>query len=160
MIALVVLGFLLLAAGIVSCVLPILPGPLISYLALIVLCLARGWQTFSVSVLVVLGALAVSVTVLDNVLPVLTARKWGAGKGGIWGSIIGMIAGMFLLPPFGAILGTFAGAVIGELLVGKMTNQALQAGWGVFVGTMLSLAVKLAVCGAIAFFYIREVIRG
>jgi uncharacterized protein YqgC (DUF456 family) len=105
----VILGFLLLAAGIVSCVLPILPGPLISYLALLVLCLARGWGTFSLPVLIVLGAVAAAVTVLDNVLPVLTARKWGAGKGGIWGSIIGMIVGMFLLPPFSAILSTFAG---------------------------------------------------
>jgi uncharacterized protein YqgC (DUF456 family) len=160
MIALVVLGFLLLAAGMVSCVLPILPGPVISYLALIVLCLARGWETFSVPVLIVLGVLAVAVAVLDNVLPVLTARKWGAGKGGIWGSIIGMLAGMFLFPPFGAILGTFAGAVLGELIFGKMKGKALRAGWGVFVGTMLALAVKLAVSGVIAFFYVRAVIRG
>jgi hypothetical protein len=160
MTALVILGFLLLAVGFVSCVLPILPGPLISYLALLVLCLARGWDTFSLPVLIVLGALAALVTVLDNVLPVLTARKWGAGKGGIWGSIIGMVVGMFLLPPFGAILGTFAGAVIGELIAGKLSGQALRAGWGVFAGTMLALAVKLAVSGAIAFFYIRAVIRG
>ena len=160
MVVLVVLGFVLLAAGIVSCVLPILPGPVISYLALILLCLARGWHTFSVPLLVVLGVLAVAVTVLDNVLPVLTARKWGAGKAGIWGSIIGMIAGMFLLPPFGAILGTLVGAVLGELLFGKAKDRALQAGWGVFVGTMLALAVKLAVSGAIAFVYIRAVIRG
>jgi uncharacterized protein YqgC (DUF456 family) len=160
MVALAVLGFLLLAVGFVSCVIPILPGPVISYLALILLSLARGWDTFSVATLAVLGALAVSMTVLDNVLPVLTARKWGAGKGGIWGSIVGMIAGMFLFPPFGAILGTFAGAVIGELIAGKMTGKALQAGWGVFAGTMLSAAVKLAVSGAIAFFYIRAVIRG
>ena len=160
MVALLILGFLLLAAGIVSCVLPILPGPLISYLALLLLSLVRGWDTFSIAVLVVMGVLAVSVTVLDNVLPVVTARKWGAGKAGIWGSIIGLIAGMLLFPPFGAILGTFVGAVAGELIFGKRTDQAMQAGWGVFVGTMLSLAVKLAVCGAIAFFYVRAVIRG
>ena len=79
------------------------------------------------------------------------ARKWGAGKGGIWGSIIGMVVGMFLFPPFGAILGIFAGAVLGELLAGKMSGQALQAGWGVSAGTMLALAVKLAVSSAIAF---------
>ncbi len=78
---------------------------------------------------------------------------------GIWGSVIGMVAGMFLLPLFGAILGTFAGAVVGELLFGRKDGNALQAGWGVFAGTMLSLAVKLVVSGAIAFFYIRAVFR-
>lgn len=158
-IALVILGFVLLLAGFVSCVIPVLPGTVISYLALILLSLARGWRTFSLPVLVVLGVLAVLVTVLDNVLPVLTARKWGAGKPGIWGSVIGMVAGMFLLPPFGAILGTFAGAVVGELLFGKKADKAMKAGWGVFVGTMLSVAVKLAISGAIAFFYVRAVVR-
>ncbi len=160
MVILAILGFLLLAAGFVSCVLPILPGPVISYLALIVLCFARGWDTFSIATLVVLGVLAVAVTILDNILPVLTARKWSAGKAGIWGSVIGMLVGMFLLPPFGAILGTFVGAVLGELLFRQKADSALRAGWGVFVGTMLALAVKLAVCGAIAYFYIRAVIRG
>jgi uncharacterized protein YqgC (DUF456 family) len=67
---------------------------------------------------------------------------------------------MFLFPPFGAILGTFAGAVLGELLFRQKADRALRAGWGVFVGTMLSLAVKLAVSGAIAYFYVRAVIRG
>jgi len=160
MAVLVILGFLLLAAGFVSCVLPILPGPVISYLALIVLCLARGWKTFSLATLIIFAALAVAVTVLDNILPVLTARKWGAGKAGIWGSVIGMLAGMFLFPPFGAILGTFVGAVLGELIFRRKADRALRAGWGVFVGTMLSLAVKLAVSGAIAYFYIRAAIRG
>jgi uncharacterized protein YqgC (DUF456 family) len=93
------------------------------------------------------------------VLPILAARKWGAGTAGIWGSIIGMAAGMFLLPPFGAILGTFIGAVLGELLFGRKDAGSLRAGWGVFAGTMLSLAVKLAVCGAIAFFYLRAFFR-
>lgn len=156
---LVVLGFLLLLAGFASCVIPILPGPVISYLALVVLSLARGWQTFSVAALVVLGSLAVLVTVLDNVLPLFTARKWGAGKAGIWGSVIGMLAGMLLLPPFGAIVGTFAGAVLGELLFGRKDGDSLKAGWGVFAGTMLAMAVKLAVSGAIAVFYIRAVVR-
>ncbi len=50
--------------------------------------------------------------------------------------------------------------MIGELIFGRKTDTALRAGWGVFVGTMLSVAVKLAVSGAIAFFYVRAVIRG
>jgi uncharacterized protein YqgC (DUF456 family) len=83
MTVLVVLGFLLLVTGLVSWVLPMLPGPVIGCAALILLYLSRGWQTFSISVFVVLGVLAVIVTVLDNVLPVLTARKWGLGRWGI-----------------------------------------------------------------------------
>ena len=155
----VILGFVPLPAGFVSCVLQILPGPVLRCLALILLCVSRGWQTLSITVLVVLGALAALETVLDNVLPVITTGKWGAGKAGIWGSVIGMLLGMFLLPPCGAILGTFAGALLGELLFGRKDADALKAGWGVFAGMMLSPTVKLAVSGAIAFFYIRAVFR-
>lgn len=79
MIAFVILGFVLLLAGFMCCVIP--------------------------------------------VLPLLTARRWGAGKVGICGSVIGMLAGMFLLPPFGAIIGTFLGAVVGELRFGKPDGE-------------------------------------
>jgi uncharacterized protein YqgC (DUF456 family) len=48
-------------------------------------------------------------------------------------------------------------AVLGELLFGRKDAAALKAGWGVFSGTMLSPAVKLAVSGGNAFFYPREV---
>jgi len=51
--ALIILGFIVLAAGIVGCVLPIIPGPPLAYAALVLLSIARGWEAVSPTVLIV-----------------------------------------------------------------------------------------------------------
>ena len=61
-------------------------------------------------------------------------------------------------PLFGVILGAFVGAVVGELVQGKDTQGALKAGWGVSLGVVLGIGLKLALTGVIAFYTIREVI--
>ena len=160
MIILVILGFVCLLAGIIGCVLPVIPGPPLSYAALILLSIAHKWEAFSPTVLIVLGAAAAAVTVLDYVIPIVTSRRKGASKAGIWGSVIGMFAGMVFFPPFGVLIGTFAGAVLGELLFSKHPDGALRAGWGVFLGTMLGIGAKLTVSGVIAFYFLRAVSRG
>ena len=47
MVALIILGFIFLAAGIVGCVLPIIPGPPLAYASLILVSIARGWEAVS-----------------------------------------------------------------------------------------------------------------
>ena len=42
------------------------------------------------------------------------------------------------------ILGTLFGAVTGELLAGQSRRAALRAGWGVFVGNLFGMGLKLA----------------
>lgn len=160
MIALIVLGFIVLAAGIIGCVLPIIPGPPLAYAALLLLSIARGWEAFSPAALIVLGVAAAAVTVMDYLMPLITSKWKGAGKAGIWGSIAGMVVGMIFFPPFGVIIGTFVGAVLGELLFSRRPQGALKAGWGVFLGTMLGVALKLAVSGVIAVYFLRAVFRG
>lgn len=160
MIALIVLGFIVLAAGIVGCVLPIIPGPPLAYAALILLSIARKWEAFPPAVLIVLGLVAAAVTVMDYLMPLITSKWKGASKAGIWGSVAGMIVGMIFFPPFGVIIGTFVGAVLGELLFSKRPDGALKAGWGVFLGTMMGIGLKLAVSGVIALYFLRAVLRG
>jgi uncharacterized protein YqgC (DUF456 family) len=155
MVVLIVLGFVFLVLGIVGCVLPVIPGPPLAYLSLILISVVRRWQAISPAALIVLAALAVGVTVLDMVLPILASKRKGASKAGMWGSVVGMIAGMLFFPPFGMIVGTFVGAVVGELLFNPEKRNALRAGWGVFVGTLLGIGLKLGVSGAIAFYFVR-----
>jgi hypothetical protein len=102
-----------------------------------------------------MAALVVIVSALDYVVPALGAKKYGATRAGVWGSVIGMLVGVFFLPPFGAFVGAFAGAVIGEMTSGKEAQSALRAGWGVFLGTAVTLAFKLAASGLMLFFYLK-----
>ena len=113
---LIVLGFLLIVIGIIGCVLPIIPGPPLSYCGMLLLSLAYNWKLFNLSFLVVMGIITVFVTALDYIIPLITAKKFGASKYSIWSSIIGMIIGIIFFPPFGLLIGAFCGAVLGELL--------------------------------------------
>jgi uncharacterized protein len=158
MVALIVLGALLQLVGLVGCVLPWLAGPPFNFIGLILLSIAKGWKPFSPTFLLIMGGLTVLTLFLDYAMPLAGARRFGASKRGFWGALIGMLAGAWAFPPFGLILGAFAGAVAGELSAGKDQSGALRAGWGVFVGMMAAMAVKLIVSGIMTFYFIRELL--
>ena len=151
---LVILGVVLLLAGFVGCILPILPGPPIALLALICASIDQGWTAYSALEWVVLGALVAAVTVLDFLVPVVGARKYGASRTAIWVSVVGMLVGLIMFPPFGMLVGAFLGAFLGELMAGKGSSEALRPAWGVFVGTVVGTGLKLAVCGVIAYYFV------
>ena len=104
----------------------------------------------------VMGAVTIFLIVLDYVAPALGAKKYGATKRGIWGSAIGMIIGIFFIPPWGMIVGAFAGALLGELSSGKSGRKALRAGWGILIGSVLGVGLKLAFTAVVLFYYIKE----
>jgi uncharacterized protein YqgC (DUF456 family) len=155
-IVLIVIGLLVALVGIIGCILPALPGPALSFLSLVILSYAKDWEPFGVQFFVVMGGLAALVTFLDYVVPAGGAKKYGASKYGVTGSIAGMLIGFFFLPPFGIFVGAFVGALAGEMLANRGTRDALRAGWGVFVGIMVGLGLKLAYSGVALFFYIKE----
>jgi len=68
-----------------------------------------------------------------------------------------MIVGLFF-GPLGIIFGPFIGAVVGELVVGKNSPDALRAGFGTFIGFLAGTAVKLVVAGFLIFYYIKAIV--
>ena len=148
------LGILLLIAGIMGCVLPALPGPPLSYLGLLALHFTEKYQ-FSLRFLIIWAVVVVVVSLVDYLVPVWGAKKFGASKRGIWGSIIGLLLGFFIFPPFGIIVGPFAGAVIGELTSGKKSGDAMYAGFGSFAGFMTGVLLKLIASGWMTWSFIK-----
>lgn len=154
-----VLGSVLLVVGFIGCVIPALPGPVLAVVSLVLVSIAGSWALLPVWLLILLAVIGIAVTILDNVLPALSSKKAGAGKAGVWGSVIGMIAGSFVVPPFGTIIGAFVGALLGEMLFNRENKQPLKAALGVFKGTVLAMLMKLVVTGVIAFYFVRAVIK-
>ena len=157
-ILLVVLGAVFLLAGLAGCILPVLPGPPLAYLALICVSIAQDWEAFSPLFLIGWGVGAALVTAADMVVPVWGARRYGASKAGIWGAILGMLIGTFFFPPFGLILGAWIGALAGELAAGKRASRAIYASWGVFVGTMAGVVLKLVYCVWVGVYFVLAVV--
>jgi uncharacterized protein len=153
---LIILGLLVSIIGLAGCILPVIPGPPLSFVALILLSIAKDWQVFSPTFLWIMAALTILVTILDYVVPAAGAKKYGASKLGVWGSIIGMFVGLFFFPPWGMLFGALIGAVLGEFIVGKQGDQALKAGWGVFVGNLMGVGLKMAASAVMLLYYIKE----
>jgi len=149
---LLVLGIVLLLVGFAGCVLPMLPGPPIAYLALFCVVADGAWPAYGALELVLLGLLTAAVTVVDVFLPVAAARRYGASRPGVWLSVVGLLLGFVLFPPFGFLIGAFLGALAGELLAGK-GGAAVRPAWGVFVGTMAGTGLKLAACAVLAWYF-------
>jgi len=103
-----------------------------------------------------MAGLTVLAALLDYVIPALGAKKYGASRLGVWGSAIGLIVGLLVFPPFGMFLGGMAGAVLGELLAGRRGGEAFRAGWGVFLGAMVSTGFRMGLSGLMLFFYVKE----
>jgi uncharacterized protein YqgC (DUF456 family) len=129
--SIIIVGLILVLAGFVGCILPIVPGPPLGLIALLLLSFAKDWEPFNMTFWLVMGALTVLVTLLDYVVPVAGAKKYGASKWGVWGSLAGLLVGFFVLPPSGMFVGGF-------------------------VGNLFGMGLKLGLCGVMLFFYIKE----
>ncbi len=154
-VALIIVGLILAIAGMIGCILPIIPGPFLSFCALILLSWVKNWQIFSQTFMIIMGILTALLIILDYFAPALGAKKFGASKLGLWGSVIGMIIGIFFIPPWGMIVGAFVGALVGELASGKSGGKALRAGWGILIGNVLGIGLKLAFTAVVLFYYIK-----
>jgi uncharacterized protein YqgC (DUF456 family) len=152
---LIILGVIFILVGVIGCVIPGIAGPPFSFLALICLSTAKKWEPFSAMFLIVMGTLTLLVQVLDYLLPAIGAKKFGATKYAFWGTILGLLLGILIFPPFGMIICAFLGAIVGEIMAGKKSYEAVRAGWGVFVGVMVGMLLKLILSGVMTFYFFK-----
>ena len=82
---------------------------------------------------------------MDYLANLYGAKKFGAGKLGIFFAIIGMMTGVVAAGLVGLIIGPLIGAIIGELLSGKSHRQALRAGLGTIVGFLGGTIIKFII---------------
>ncbi len=155
-ILLIVLAGILCLVGLAGCVVPGLPGPPLNYVALLLIHFFV--IPVSATVMVVLALVTAAVLLLDYLFPAWFAKKYGATRSGIIGSLIGMFAGMFLTP-VGMILGTLLGAVIGDMLAGRNEKQALRSGIATFFGTLMAVGLKLINAGIVTFYVVLYIFR-
>jgi len=139
------LGFIFVLLGIIGAFLPVLPGPLTSWLGLLLLHLTKTVPQDS-SFLGLTFAIAVGIWVLDYVIPALGTKWFGGSKYGIYGTSIGLVLGLISPIPFGIIIGAFTGALAGEMIGAKKDfSKAMKAAFGALLGFFASSTLKFIV---------------
>jgi uncharacterized protein len=147
-----ILGIVLMLAGIAGCLLPILPGPPLCFVALLVLQL-RSVPPFTLKFLLVWAAITLAVTGLDYAIPAYSTKKFGGSKYGVWGCTIGLIIGLWF-GPVGIVLGSFVGAFVGEIIADSSSDKALKAAFGSFIGFLAGTLLKLVVCFVMGYYFV------
>jgi uncharacterized protein YqgC (DUF456 family) len=153
---LLILAFLCLIIGFLGALLP-LPGPPLSFAGLLLLEFST-YADFSSTLLWSLGILTAVVTVVDYYIPIWGLKKFGGSKMGMWGSMIGLLVGMFL-GPWGIFIGAFVGGLLGELVAGRDSATATRAAFGSFIGFLFGIVLKVALCGAMIWYAVVAVVN-
>ena len=151
---LIFIGIILNIIGIIGIVVPALPGIILNYLALFLLYISKGEEAIGLSALITFGLLTLLVALLDHILPLAGAKKFGASRTGIIFAVIGMITGMIFFPPFGIFFGLLIGAFVGELIAGKNQSQAFKAGFVTFLGVLTTMMAKLMLAVVMTVYYL------
>ncbi len=143
-ILLVFAASIFIVLGIIGSFLPVLPGPLTSWVGLLILHLTdaipMNW-TFLIITLV----FAIFIWFLDYIIPAIGTKRFGGSKYGMIGTSLGLIVGLLSPIPFGIIIGPFVGALIGEMINKSDSKTALKAAFGSFLGFLTSTFIKFII---------------
>ncbi|MDV7139889.1 DUF456 domain-containing protein [Maribacter sp. TH_r10] len=145
-IALLIFGFIFMLIGILGSFLPVLPGPPISWIGLLLLYLTKAipddWVFLGITL-----AIALVVFALDYIIPAVGTKKFGGTKAGMLGTTIGLLVALIfpVLGPFGIIIWPFIGALVGELLNKADKKTATKAAFGSFIGFLTGTFLKFMV---------------
>ena len=140
---------ILLIVGVIGSVIPVLPGPPISYTAILLLHFFTPYQ-FETGLLITLAMIVVVITFLDYCLQFYAVKKFGGGKKATNGTLIGLLVGIFFFPPIGILLGPFIGAYFGAKIEGNDEN-AIRIAFGSILAFLGGTVLKLLVSGFIIY---------
>lgn len=143
-----IIAIICAVVGILGSVVPGLPGPPLSWVALLLMYLDKTNDGISMTALIVWFIVVAVVTVLDYVIPAIFTKATGGHKAASIGATIGLFAGMFMTP-IGMIGGSLLGAFLGEYLVENGgTWASFKASIGAFLGFIVTMVMKV-ICASI-----------
>jgi len=141
---LVILSALFIIIGLIGSFLPVLPGPPLSWLGLLILHVTKAVE-MNLTLIIITGVIALIIFLLDYIIPAVGTKKFGGSKSGMIGTSIGLVIGLLSPIPGGIILGPFLGAFIGEMLNKNDSKLAFKAAIGSFLGFLASTFIKFIV---------------
>ncbi|MDR2192367.1 MAG: DUF456 domain-containing protein [Endomicrobium sp.] len=148
-----IICILLLFTGFLGCFLPVLPGPPICLLSILLIKITQFGNNVSWYWASAFAVIILIMTLLEYLLQAWGAKKFGGSTAGIVGAVAGTIIGLFFLP-FGIILCPFLGAFAAEIITGSSAKKSLKSAFGTFVGFLCATGLKVIVCLWIAVYFV------
>ena len=133
---------ILMLVGLIGSVLPLVPGPLIIFIAAVLHFFLRPESGVSWWGIALLFVLTLAAYALDFASGAMGTHWFGGSRWGIAGVLAGGIVGLFFGLP-GLIIGPLAGGFLFEMLFAKQElKPAIKSTWGTVVGTGMGLVLR------------------
>jgi len=148
----------LIATGVAGTLLPVLPGPILVFGGIALAAWIDDFARIPVWLLAVFALLTATAWVVDYVAAAAGARRAGASRLALLGAAIGTVAGIFT-GLWGLLFMPLAGAAIGEFIAQRDAYRAGKVGLATWLGLVLGTVVKLAIVLAMAGIFAIVVLR-
>lgn len=140
------LTFLLMLAGLVGAIVPVIPDSLLILGGAVLQHFTIqpphkvGWWTLGILV-----GLTILAHIVDFAAGAIGAKKYGASRWGAVGGFIGGLVGVSFFP-IGIFVGPVVGVLCAELIFArKDIGSAVESSWGTLLGTTAGLIGKMAI---------------
>ncbi len=137
--------FVLFAVALIGIFIPFIPGLVLAWLGFVIYLVTQHIVADHIVLLIIMTLLTVVALFSDTLFSIIGAKVYDSSKYGIMGGVVGFFVGLFLFPPFGAIVGPFAGVYLGEIAGGKTPKVAARSFLGSVIGFLVSMGLKLIV---------------
>lgn len=144
---LIVIAIVLMVISLIVSIVPFVPGPLLMWLVALGFGFVEGFDRLPPAVMIGISVLMLLGVTTELWTPLLGMRSQGASCWSTIGTIVGAIAGTFLIPiPLcGTLIGAVGGALIFELLRVGDLQRALRASQTAIEMMVLSMVVEFII---------------
>ncbi|AKL94446.1 hypothetical protein CACET_c09390 [Clostridium aceticum] len=151
---LMVISFVLIILGVMGIFLPILPGPILVLVGIVLYGFVTDFAVISLYWIVLFSILTFITIVVDYLASFMTAKKFNVSSWGMIGMFIGGFSGLVILNVVGLIIGQVVGLTLGELLSGREWKESIKAGGAGVIAYFVSLVVKLLITAIVVGIFI------
>lgn len=147
----------LMIIGVLGTIVPLLPGPVLLFVAGGLHTLLLPDQGMSLWGLALMALLLAGTFAVDFLSGAVGSKWFGGSRWGFWGVLVGGVVGLFF-GPLGLIFGPLIGGFAFEIFFAKKRfNPAMKATWGTVVGTTMGMVLKLGLSLAMVFCFVVDV---
>lgn len=137
-----ILVIIAILVGVVGAFVPILPGSVIVWLALLVYNLLNGWQAITPALFILCTLICIVTGSATIWLSLVGAKTTGASGKSLVLGMVGAVIGLFVFNLLGAIAGYALGIIVGEYLKEQDWKLALKASLGGLAGWGIATAIE------------------
>ena len=149
----------LMVAGVIGSVVPMLPGTPLIMVGAVLYAVATEFTPVGAGRLAILAVLGLAGWAIEHLAGILGARRTGGGRAAVVGALVGAVIGL-AFAPLGLLLGPIGGAIAGELLSGRDPAGSVRTGIGTAIGVVVGIVAHVAFAVTMVALFVWWVWRG